>query len=373
MTATLTYLTVDSIQQGVGASQVLPYIRGIAEEGMATRLHTFEEGPAPPRLSADLGEHIEWHPHRFGSPGSVGGLDRVVRGALAIRGAHLVHARSDLAAASALLARTDRWVWDIRSFWVDQRIALGMTTPGSRSERAMRSIERRAARRSSAITTLTAAAIPELARRHGTGVADKAQVVTTCVDLDRFAFSPLPDGPVRLLLSGTFNALYDTEAMLRLHRAVQRLQPATGLSLLRPAATSLDEQVRAQGGEVGKRPFADMPAAVASHHAGLSICRTDQPDALVAAMPTKIGELLACGRPVVASAGLGDVDSLLGETGAGVVLQGTSDDDLVRGAHELVDLLADSATPERCRRVAEQHFSLDRAVDTLVGIYRSIG
>jgi glycosyltransferase involved in cell wall biosynthesis len=373
VTPTLTYLTVDSVQQGVGASQVLPYVRGFVDDNQATVLHTFEELPPTPAKTAEIAAAgVDWRPHRFGGSGSIGGGDRVARGAVAVRHSGLVHARSDLAAAAVLLARRPHWVWDIRSFWIDQRIALGMSAAGSRAERMLRRVEAGAARRSSAITTLTAAAIPELARRHGTDVADKARVVTTCVDLDRFEPSPFPDGPVRLLLSGTFNALYDVDAMLRFHRALQRREARAGLTLLRPEASLLDARVEAQGGVVGKSSFDDMPAAVARHHAGLSICRTDQPAALVAAMPTKIGEFLACGRPVVASAGLGDVEPLLGD-GAGVVVRNTSEGDLDRAAHELAELLADPATPGRCREVAQRHFNLDSGIATLLEIYRSIG
>ena len=383
MPAPLTYLTMDSVQGGVGASQVLPYVQRLAA-GRPVELHSFEpfpvltgEGdrrrhPSPvSSVGGALGAGIRWHPHRFGPGGRAAGAGRVGVGVAALRGAGLVHARSDLAAASALVARPAAWVWDVRSFWVDQRIALGMVRRGSRTERVLRSIERGAARRATAITTLTQAAIHELGRRHGNRVADKACVVTTCVDLDRFGSSPFPDGPPALLLSGSYNALYDLGTMLRLAAALRRRGPIE-LTLLRPAPTPWDAAVEAAGGRIGSSTFADMPGHVAAAHAGLSVCHTDDPQALVAAMPTKIGELLASGRPVVVNAGLGDCDRLLPGAGAGVVLRGTGDPDVERGADELLDLLADPGTPARCRALAEAHFSLDIAVATLEDIYRRI-
>ena len=44
---------------------------------------------------------------------------------------------------------------------------------------------------------------------------------------------------------------------------------------------------------------------------GLAVCRADAGPALLAAMPTKIGELLASGSPVVVNRGLGDMDALI--------------------------------------------------------------
>lgn len=364
MPVPLTYLTMDSVRGGVGASQVLPYVERLAAGGRPVHLHSFERDNA----AGDLGAGIRWHPHRFSRGGQAAGAARVAVGAAAVRGAGLVHARSDLAAASALIGRPAAWVWDVRSFWVDQRISLGMVRPGSVVERTLRSIERQAAHRATAITTLTQAAVHELARRYGVAIAGKAHVVTTCVDIRRFGASPWPQRPLSVLLSGSYNALYDLPSMLQLVDALRRHRP-TDLTLLSPAPTPWDADILAAGGGLDASSFVDMPGHVAGHHAGLSVCRAADPRALMAAMPTKIGEFLASGRPVVVNAGLGDCDALLPASGAGVVMAGTGPAAVDRAATQLLDLIDDPATPARCRRLAEDHFSLDTAVATLEGIY----
>ena len=119
----------------------------------------------------------------------------------------MVHARSDMVAASVMLTGVDHWVWDVRSLWVDQKVASGVIRPGSLQERVMRWIERRAAHRSTAVITLTESAIDELDRRYAGVVSSKARVITTCVDLSRFDISPLPPVPLRVLLAGTLNSI----------------------------------------------------------------------------------------------------------------------------------------------------------------------
>jgi hypothetical protein len=256
----------------------------------------------------------------------------------------------------------------VRSFWVDQRIALGMVQPGSRVERTMRAIERQAAASCTGIITLTRAAIDQLARRHGGAVADKARVITTCVDLDHFTQSPFPDGETRLLLSGSFNALYDLPTMLRFVERLRMVRPVA-FTMLRPEPSPWDDAVRAAGGTVSASAFPEVPGWVRSHHAGLSVCHTDHPAAINGAMPTKIGEFLACGRPVVVNRGLGDLDALLPPDGAGVVLSGVDDDALDRAAHELLELLDDPDTPERCRAIARRHFDLEAGVNDVLETY----
>lgn len=302
----------------------------------------------------------------------MGGLGRVLRGAAAVRRSRLVHARSDLAAASALIGRVDTWVWDVRSLWADQRIALGMLTAGSPEERIIRLVEAKAAERSAAIVTLTDSAIDVLEARHGIGVREKSTVVPTCVDLTVFEMAPLsPFPPIRFLLSGSLNRFYDVPTMLRFVRLADESLGAK-LTVLSADQTDWErdfERVHATRTRAEPR---EVPSFVAASHVGLSVCRQDAGISLRAAVPTKIAEFLACGRPVVVNAGLGDLDALLPRYDAGVVLSGTTEAELNRGVSDLVQLLQDSSTPERCHRLAVDHFDLDRGVERLIETYRRV-
>src|SRR5207248_1849841 len=92
----------------------------------------------------------------------------------------------------------------------------------------------------------------------------------------------------------------------------------------------------------------------------------------VAASPIKAAEFLACGRPVVVSAGLGDLPRLVSEARCGVVVDNTADAGLDQAAADLVALLEDPDIEARCRGVAEDHFDIDQAVDTLIEVYRAL-
>jgi glycosyltransferase involved in cell wall biosynthesis len=367
----LRYLTFDSLAEGVGRSQVLPYVERLAQHTGGVELHSFEKTAADADVARRLAlAGVSWHPHRFGSPGALAGGVRTLRAARAVQGHGLLHARSDLAAASAMLARARPWVWDVRSFWADQRIALGSLRPGSPQERVLRSVERRAARESAAITALSASAIDTLVARHGEGIRDKAWVVTTCVDLDRFPLEPMPDLDDGLVItfSGTMNSYYDAPTMLALVDCLNVLLPAR-LVVLAPAATAWDGLLASRGVATAPAPVGTLPRRVAEAHVGLAVCRADAGPSLAAAMPTKVGEFLASGRPVVVNAGLGDLDALLPRGRAGVVLRSSSPADLEAAAGEIVALIEDPETPVRCRALAEQHFDLDVAVRTLLEVY----
>lgn len=367
----VTYLTVDSMREGVGRSQVLPYVEGLARRGVAVTVHTFEKGGAEPAIARRLSAAgVRWLPHRFGAPGAASGLVRVAKGAAALRGADLVHARSDSAAAAALVGRRQAWVWDMRGFWREERMALGLLRRGSPEDRVMAAVEAGAARRSTGIVTLSRAAIDVLGERFGPDVALKSRVITTCVDLERFSASPLPPAPpVRFLLAGTLNALYDVEAMVRFVERVQARRRSE-LTVLSPDPSPWRRLFSRVGATEGFSEAGAMPDHVRAHHVGLSVRHADFRVTSTAATPTKIAEFLASGRPIVVSAGLGDMDDLLARHDCGVVVADTSDKTLEWAADEVDRLVDDPGTPARCRALAEEHFDLERGIDALVDLYR---
>ena len=193
--------------------------------------------------------------------------------------------------------------------------------------------------------------------------------MTTCVDRRRFKPAPMPPmSTVRLLLAGTLNRFYDVPSMLNLV-AELRTRRSVELLVASPDDTDWDSELDSAGAVRISATAGEMPALIASCHAGLSICRDDAGISLVAAMPTKIGEFLAVGRPVVVNSGLLDAASMVDKAGAGVVVDG-SVVGLDAAATRLLELLDDNATSERATDLAGEFFDLDTGVDRLVEIYR---
>lgn len=369
-TPAVDYVSVDPISSTVGSSQVLAYVERLGRRGVPVRLHTFEvdpDGPGAEEVRARLERSgVDWRPRPYGRGGPVGGLGRVLRAAWAVRHSPLAHARSDLAAAAVLLGRARSWLWDVRSLYVDQKVATGVMAAGSPQARILRWVEGRAARRSAAVVTLTEAVVDELDRRYGGVVGPKATVVTTCVDTERFAPAPMGGGPTRVLLAGTLNAYYDVPEMLALVAELRRRR-AVEFVVAAPASTDWDDRLRSFGATRTSAASAEMPALVAGSHVGLGVCRDDAGVSLLAAMPTKLGEFLACGRPVVVNAGLVDAARLVEEAGAGLAHRAGGDP--ADTVDRLEALLADPDTPRRCRDLALAHFDLEDGVGRLVAAY----
>ena len=192
-------------------------------------------------------------------------------------------------------------------------------------------------------------------------------VIPTCTDLNRFAFSARFPTENRLLLSGVFNNYYDLE--------VTR-------SFIKICKESLDVSVvwchgvEAEKSELGVGETSvkvltqiEMPEEIANSSFGIAICKENVGESLLGVMPTKVAEFLATGRPVVVSKGVGDLDFMLSEFKAGVVL---NSENLQNSFAELEILLQDPLTPLRCRELAEKYFSMEQAVEKYFGILKKL-
>jgi glycosyltransferase involved in cell wall biosynthesis len=188
------------------------------------------------------------------------------------------------------------------------------------------------------------------------------------VNTDFFTYrNVLPEKP-QALLSGTYNKIYD-EFLINRFNSYMR-------------SNFQHEVLWARGREAGFKTqdlgqtksdtftYDEMPSIVAASSYGIAVCKNYLGPSLYAAMPTKIAEFLSVGRPVVVNSNLGDVQTRLLDQGVAISLNNVAD--IPKAAKNLIDLLDDPKTPERCRRIAVKYFSLETATKTYAEIYRSI-
>lgn len=92
-----------------------------------------------------------------------------------------------------------------------------------------------------------------------------------------------------------------------------------------------------------------------------------------ASCPTRMGEFLACGKPCLANAGVGDVEEDLQQTGTGVAINEFSDATLRAALERLLQLTTEEGIEARCRKAAEERFSLPLGVKAYSAIYTRLG
>jgi len=186
----LTYVTNDSVSEGVGSSQITPLIHRLSKRGLKINLISFEKTNPQTKLITFFKElGVEWNPQPFGPSGLIGGVARINKLRRVISNTDLIHARSDIAAVSALASHQAPVLWDVRSLWADQKVLIQKSSLNKGLYQLYRELEDISARNSSGMSTLTSAVVPILELRNKR-IPSLRTVVPTAVDLDRFRLSP---------------------------------------------------------------------------------------------------------------------------------------------------------------------------------------
>jgi glycosyltransferase involved in cell wall biosynthesis len=85
-----------------------------------------------------------------------------------------------------------------------------------------------------------------------------------------------------------------------------------------------------------------------------------------------MAEVLGCGRPVVANAGIGDVEQIVRDSRVGVLARSASPQHMDACVAELLNLLRDPELSRRCRSTAEDLFSLAAGTAAYQELYAHI-
>lgn len=397
------YLSYDGVLEPLGQSQVLPYLQGLGAAGVQISLVSFEKrarvrevGETITALRRDLAtRNIDWNMliyHK--SPTVPATLYDICKGIIVgsrlirRRNLNIVHARSYVAALMAwwLTCQTGaKFVFDMRGFWADERVEGNLWSRGGLLYRVAKRCEAGFLRAADAIITLTRSAKIEIEQfpifNHRPPMIT---VIPTCVDLTRFKIRPKSsrllrelglEGRFIIMYSGALGTWYLLDAMVQFYRAMKHRVSGTHFVVL----TGEDrERVRRslemQGltpTEVTVRsvPYDSMPEWLSLADAAVLFRRPSY--SLKGVFPTKLGEFLACGVPVVLNVGIGDADEIVGENRVGVLVPRLEPDEYDRAAEALLGLLGDPSLRMRSQTVAEE-FSLDRGISRYIETYSTL-
>ena len=368
--AELLYLSFDSLQEGVGASQVLAYARKVSVTHPIKIISFEKEMPDSIAFWDIQRDGITWMPLTFGRFGVIGGLSRVVRMWWNIDRRKVIHARGNLSALAALLRFPKSWIWDSRSLHADQRRALSTDKSITVGFVVMRFLEIILAKQSSSIIVITNAVVPTFVSRYRVS-REKINVIPTCVDTHRFVEVPKPPtDTTKILLAGTFSPAYDVEIMNKIILRLKQEQKVFVTIATSKGATNAWKAIDFDS--LVSIPHLEMPILVAENDLGMSILKNDLGVCLSAVASTKAAEFLACGKPIFVNSLQGDLGDLVTKNRVGVATRGSTNIEIESYVEQMLILLKDPDLSARCRQVAEEVFNLNHAVGRLTEIYDSL-
>jgi glycosyltransferase involved in cell wall biosynthesis len=264
----------------------------------------------------------------------------------------------------------------------------GLASDGEivREEQArLLALERRIVTESDSVQAVSEALRRRLSREHGVAL-DRIRVVPGLADERLFRFDPparsvrrreLGLGDERLVVySGSLTAWQALDGLMQAWRSSSARLDKSRLLLLTPEHEAAQRMLRDFGlhdgsaSYVRSAPFPEVAGYLSAADVGLLL--RDRHPLNAAASPTKLGEYLLCGLPVVASAGIGDLDEALEKDGFGVLVEAFREPGRLETALERATELA--AREPRASRAARAvaRFGLGPQIAAWTELYRRL-
>jgi glycosyltransferase involved in cell wall biosynthesis len=383
------YICYFGIREPLVHTQVLPYLRELADGGVRVWLLTFEPDLKRHWTAGSIAEWrealqrqgIHWdlmaYHRRPTLPVTLYDIAAGAWRAAAIgrrERIDIFHGRSHVGATIAMFAKRlhgGRAIFDMRGFLAEAYVESGRWRPGGYLVALAKIAERWLCRSADGVVVLTERARETLFDQASVD-AQSIEVIPCCVDLSRFASSPLDRARVRCELgvsdrlvcvhAGSLGSAYVAAETAAFLQAARQADPRVFALVLTPSepasiAGALDRAgLSTDDYRVQQSPPEDVPRYLAAADIGLALAR---PGFVRRAMsPTKVGEYLAAGVPVIATVGIGDLDSWLEQAAVGVLLPRFDRAAFDSAFAAVQTLRQDPDLAERCRREACRQFDL---------------
>lgn len=389
------YLTRTGLLEPLGQSQVLSYLRGLSQNySIILITHERDDDWADiSRVNALKAEcmalGIRWLPQRFHlRPKYLAPIFSMLKmlwltmREVRCNDVRLIHARSYIPAAVALIASKFtgvHFIFDMRALWPEEMITANRLKRGSFVHKAIVMVEKACLRKAAIVVSLTHAAVDYLAKQYPHHFSrSRVVVIPTCADLDRFTPCVPPCtsntlGCLGSVLSGWFrldwlksfmNAAFAANSEV-IFEITTRDNPVQVRNELDPDNMLVERLRIAPSPSSTVHRVLQAQFASAMFYAGGEVSELGR-------SPTRMAEVLGCGLPVVANAGVGDVAKVIQEFNVGVLVKSASHEDMLLAWNQLQVLLQDPDLAARCRQAAESVFSLKSGTLKYQAIYERI-
>ncbi len=401
------YLSYDGMTDPLGQSQVIPYLAELTKHGYHFHLVSFEKPDNYKKYNDQISEllqkhNITWHPLPYTKNppviSTVIDLNRMKRKAEQIiteNTIKIIHCRSYISgmAGLSLSKKTGiRFLFDMRGFWADERVDGGLWNLSNPIYnliyRFFKNKEKQMIAGADAVISLTENAKNEInSWQIRPQTKAPIEVIPCCADLNIFnaeAVSESKKSALRKELAiaehvpvisylGTTGTWYLMDEMLIFFKLFLSKYPEAIFFFI---SRDNPEEIISSANKTGiptsqLRFFAaqrnEVPTALAL--STLSLFFIKPAYSKKASSPTKQGEIMGMGLPLICNKNIGDTDAVVQTYGSGIVI------DLNKESMQLAVANYDALikiSPSKIRAGAVAFYSLEKGVKAYLKVYGDI-
>ena len=383
------YLSYDGMTDPLGQSQVLPYIIGLTKKGFHFHLISFEK---PDRFHAHKKDILKicedngivWVPMLYTKRppllSTVWDVWRMKRKAFSLNKEHsfsIVHCRSYLSALIGLSMKRKfktAFLFDMRGFWADERVDGNIWNLKNPIYKWVYKYFKRKEllflKEADYTVSLTLAGKNEMLTWKGiTGLNERVKVIPCCADLNLFKPVSRDSEEFTLGYLGSLGTWYMLTEMLMVFKKIKEINPNAKFHFLTKDDPGI---IYSEIKEIGIQPEdiiveesdrKDIPFKTRNWN--FSVFFILPCFSKLSSSPTKQGELMGMGIPIICNSGVGDVDSIVEKYQSGHVVPNINQLNL----DEVLNKKFDKQT---LRKGANDYFSLIKGVESYHMIYENI-
>lgn len=398
------YLSYDGMTDPLGQSQVLPYLIGLSKRGFVFHLVSFEKEERFQKFNSHIqqicNEHgIYWYPKKYsqGNPlyTTVWDVQQMKKTALDLRKKYpieILHCRSYISALIGLSFKRKyktKFVFDMRGFWADERVDGGLWNLKHPIFKLVYSYFKRKEiayfNESDYTISLTHNGEKEIKSWSSIRKDIGIQVIPCCVDLNLFNPQTIQEERISVLKSelkiaksqfvlgyvGSIGTWYMLDEMLDFFKIVQQANStALFLFVTGEQPNKLIEKAEEKGIQTSSIRVVsclhqEVPTYISLFDASVFFIRPTF--SKKASSPTKQGEIMAMGVPIICNDGVGDTDFVIHKYSAGAVTDSFSSEAYQKAWEDFVQ-----ADKDKMKEGAKEFYSLASGVEKYYSVYQKI-
>ena len=390
------YISYDGILEPLGHSQVLKYLAFLSKDFDVT-LISFEKinSAIDKKEFHEMNQYcqqekINWKPRTYhqGLPlfSHLVNFFSIFYAPFIemLKNAHqIVHIRSYMPGLGMPLFKmffNFKLVFDIRGFWADEKVDRLGWSKNSLKYKFFKALEIKLFKHANIVVTLTDSSKEFIEARFKKS-SNSVRVIRTCVDFSEFnaekrVLRPYDfKRPLVLGYLGSIDTAYDFNAFLQLIKNLEERNLKVQLKILSKTTPAIVMQYLKEN---NLSHLEHEILFLKRHELSNVINQFDllgfalKPSfSLIASMPTKIAESLACGTPIICNNFNNDIKDMIEINKIGV-LHDFSQSLSQENYEEIISIIQDDAASARCCKFSKENFSLELGVSQYIDIYNSL-
>jgi glycosyltransferase involved in cell wall biosynthesis len=399
------YISYDGMTDPLGQSQVIPYVAGLTKNGYSFTLLSFEKKDRFLKYGENIRHlldslNIEWVPLNFTRYppflSKYWDLYRMKAKAFQLHEElkfDMVHCRSYVSSSVGLALKKKfgvKFFFDMRGFWVDERVDGGLWNLNNPiykfAYKLYKEKEKQYLNNASTIISLTEAGKKEMESWSAYNNNIPVQVIPCSADFDHFQVvnkekryssrEKLGICQDSLVISylGSIGTWYLLDEMMMLYSKLLLQYPNAKFLFITPdnedkiISCAQHYNVSAEKIIVRSATRKEVPSLIWASDISLFFIKPSY--SKISSSPTKLGEILACGVPVICNAGVGDVQKIIQDTNGGFTLAEINETECEKAIQAVPTLLA--MNPEEIRSRSHAYYNLETAIEKYTSCYKSI-